>query len=147
MPGYQSSEIVIPSRAQVNILTNMAEMVVRRVELSWALSRQQQQQQQKVLGFAVQNLREVAAYTTPMMFVDTQSEAWLIRYCNAATAELTGTAPWPRIRALLHCLVAYHCDLPFSRRVKVSESRPMCRESTGFPSVEFVKAWVATVRV
>lgn len=81
-----------PRAGQVNILTNMAEMVVRRVEQSWALTmRQQEQQQQQLLGGPP--ARGLAAYTTPVMFVDTSTDPWEIRYCNAAAAELAGVPP------------------------------------------------------
>lgn len=77
---------------QVNILNNMAEMVTRRVEQSWALAlRQQKQQQQQFLDWVP--ARGLKAYTTPVMFVDTATDPWEIRYCNSAAAALAGVLP------------------------------------------------------
>ena len=80
----------MPRWPQVNILSNMAEMVCRRVEESWALARRQQEQQQRQF---LNGPRGLAAYATPIMFIDTDAEPWLITYCNAAAAKLAGAQP------------------------------------------------------
>ena len=73
-------------------MTNMAEMVVRRVEQSWALAQQQQLQQQRQL-MRSRGPRALTAYTTPVMFLDTGVSPWLVKYCNAAAAKLAGAPP------------------------------------------------------
>ena len=68
---------------QVNILTNMGEMAVRRVEQAWATA-------QRAAAPHLRFARALFAYLTPILFVDTGVYPWAVLYCNAAAGSVTG---------------------------------------------------------
>ena len=88
---YQVRKQVHNVWLQVNIMTNMAEMAVRRVEEAWAA-------RQMVARPYERYARALYAYLTPILFVDTGVYPWCITYCNAAAGAITGahpcTTPW-----------------------------------------------------
>ena len=64
---------------QVNIMINMAEMVVRRVEKSYVAAHRAEHQQLA---------RALDAYSRPILFVDTGVDPWSILFCNSAAAAV-----------------------------------------------------------
>ena len=62
---------------QVNIMINMAEMVVRRVEKCYMEAHRTEQ---------ASLARALDAHSRPILFVDTAVDPWVILYCNSAAA-------------------------------------------------------------
>ena len=77
---------------QVNILCNMAEIVVRLVEAAWA-------QGAARAATATKLSRALSAYTVPLMFMDTgatrvgPAREWRVLYLNSSATTLLGAPP------------------------------------------------------
>lgn len=89
---------------QVNILCNMAEVVVRLVEASWA-------QGAARAASATKLSRALSAYTVPLLFMDTgvaavgPARGWRLLYLNGSAAKLLGALIIPPLLLLLMCML------------------------------------------
>ena len=74
---------------QINILCNMTEVVIRRIEQAWAVDAAKQDAQQRLS-------RALSAYETPLLFVDAGDEGrkppqdWNIMYLNDSASTALG---------------------------------------------------------
>ena len=74
---------------QINVLCNMTEVVIRRIEQAWAVNIAKAHAQQRLS-------RALSAYETPLLFVDAGEEgrnppqAWNIMYLNDSACTALG---------------------------------------------------------
>ncbi len=92
------------SLPQINVLCNMTEVVVRRIEQAWAVNIAKHDAQQRLS-------RALSAYETPLLFVDAGDEgrdppeAWNIMYLNDAACGALGARRVPPEEPMgRHCL-------------------------------------------
>ena len=95
---------------QINVLCNMTEVVIRRIEQAWAVNVAKQDAEQRLS-------RALSAYETPLLFVDAgeegrgQPQDWNIMYLNdsasAALGALRMSAPPSSQRLLVAMALAW----------------------------------------
>ncbi len=99
------------TRAQ--LLANMAELLVRQLERTWALQLQEEQQGKQLA-------RSMSVYDSACLFVDVSKPTWRVLHANVPAIEQLGecNAGWRAAGLLSNCMCV-HADADVISYIKL----------------------------